>query len=169
MLTNWDSIPFEMLNHSLDLVAHGFKSTFGGERSALGFGALPNSVETPTFTVHSGTFIDGNFSVAIATFSGLGSSCVFDLPTQIVVLLTPEDFESIRKKKKVVTDLIKSGCDLDRSTKIALKAQLAANSNKKKREKFKTSTTTCGRSLQATFELDNSSCNRWWIAVVATI
>lgn len=129
------------------------------------------SVQSPSIIIFSSVVVIGNFNVSSVTMNGLGSTITVSgcssLPKEITIILTPKDYENLKNGKKILSDLIRSGCPFD-STRMTTSI-IVKSSNKKKCEKFKSGAVVRGSLLQGSFQLDNSACNRWWIAVVAVI
>lgn len=128
---------------------------------------------TPTITVSSTTVVSGNMSVPQITFNGVTGVTIqvtgcAQVPKKVIVVLSEKEFEELKNGKKKFADLIESTeCSF---TNVAVPIQVSTATKKKKScEKINASIISKGHTLQGVFELDKSACNRWWIALVATI
>lgn len=132
---------------------------------------LPNSA--------GAVVVAGNLTVGSVTFNGLGSSlviqgCVKYLPV-VYVSLSDDDIAEIRKsgnKKSVTLASIASNSSCANST-ILSATQIVLSTNSTTTRSCRTVTanksTTSGNSLVATFTIDNSKCDRWWVILVTVI
>lgn len=121
--------------------------------------------------------VAGNLTVGSVTFTGLGSSlviegCVKYLPV-VYVSLDDDDIEEIRKsgnKKSVTLASIASNSSCANST-ILSSTVIVLNTNKttKACRSVTANKAVGGNSLSATFTIDSSKCNRWWVILVSVI
>lgn len=130
----------------------------------------PGTTNSTTFTVSSPTVIYGNLSMPTLVFEGTGSTIVVsgcaEFPTSITVTLTLDDYEALKTAKKTLADLILSQCN---GTTGSTSPINVISKDKRSCEKLSGDLRSQGQTMTASFQLDSSNCNTWWIVLVAVV
>lgn len=128
----------------------------------------PLGAAVPSIVVPSPVTIVGNFSATSVTFKGLSGAMITvtecaKVPQNLHVILTPQELDDLRKRgiKKYADLLVSTTCSLDASRS----AISASSKTLKKCEKIKSLAIVKGNTLSASFQLDTSKCNTWWVVL----
>lgn len=131
----------------------------------------PSTTNSTTIVISGPTTINGNLSIPTITFEGTGSTievvgCA-DFPSKVILILSLEDYETLRKSRSGYTELIRTHCN---GTINGTTPSFEITSrNKKSCERLSGSASSSGETLTATFRLDSSRCNVWWIVLIAIV
>lgn len=136
-------------------------------------GALNSST---SIAVSSPIIVSGNFTAASVVITGLDSvidilGCA-SLPHVITIILTPEEYQSLKSNSTRFADLFKAECFSSDNFNVTLNVKTTGN--KKDCEKLSGSTLFSDRILTGVFVLDTSNCKvsgskTWWIVLAAVL
>ena len=123
-----------------------------------------------TIIVSTPVIVNGNFSAAEVNFVGLNSTVQVTgcaaMPSHVIVTLDVEDYLALLKDKVLYAKLIESQCNDTEGQQVTIDVQAT---KKKSCEKIKGTLKSSGQTMTATFVLDSSGCNTWWIILVAVL